>query len=79
MKLYTIVNEDDELVYSTHVETERGGRQLGESFLPFYFFRKREDAARLAKQWQAFDRLNVSDEISYSVKEVELDVKLSEE
>lgn len=79
MKLYTVVNEDDELVFSTHIETERGGIQLGEAFFPFYLFRKREDAQRLAKQWQDFDRLNVDNEIRYSVKTLELDVKLLEE
>jgi hypothetical protein len=75
VKLYTIVNQDDELVYSTHIETGRGG-PIGDSFLPYYLFSKKEDAQRLAKQWQKFDRLNVDDDIRYSVKELELDVKL---
>lgn len=79
MKLYTIVNEHDELVYSTHIETERGGRQIGEAFLPFYLFRKKKDAERLAKQWEAFDRLNIDSDIGYSVKNLELDVKLLKE
>jgi hypothetical protein len=79
LKLYTVVDKDDELVYSSHIETERGGVQIGESFTPFFFFRKWRDAERLRKQWQDFDRLNVDQEISYFVKTLELDVKLLEE
>ena len=72
MKLYTIIDEDGDLVNSTHIETERGGRQLGEAVSPFFFFQNEDAAKSLAKTWEEFDRLNVDRDIKYTVIGVEV-------